>query len=679
MLKLIRSYFNLRLISKNRSEKQDLDYLLSQGAHLKNLFERLDWLSRIIVWIRTPAQIEGLRSQFSEIEVISLRAKYFIQVLNRNENWRTQFYKNLAIIIDETDIFDLLVENQFSMANSFVKDFWQRTRNKIIPQPQFDKNLIRYFTNLFLIPSDADWILQLDEKIIEEIIIQSRSLHPNIFDHYREQFLTAMVYVSTQIQSLGLQPEMRERLSASTHLLEMSFFKIQSFVESYVYSTNQTEQDQFKNLCISLISRCRSDVEEVFQHMNSHGVSLDLVLMTRKIQCHLDRLELLLAIDQNESGKNVLILKLISNLIKESHERSSLLALFSQTTQLLSQKITERNAQTGEHYIAKDNAEYFKILKAAMGGGALTSVTVVVKTLTGALKIVGFVEGFLFSLNYSLSFLTIHFLHFTLATKQPAMTAPALALKLKQTRAKSEFTPMVDEVVKLVRSQFAGIFGNLLFVIPFTLFFAWLSDVIFGSLLFSRAYSIKSFEAHLLYGPSLLFAAFTGVLLWFSGVVTGWADNWYHFNQITKAVRQNRVFYLSLGDEGTAKLTNFFERNFASLIGNISLGFLLGLVPAILQFLGLPIEVRHVTLATGTLAASLYTLGWDFVSQPMFWWAVGGVISIGLMNLSVSFALAFSTAIRATRVSGRQRYMLLKHLQKRLIQRPLSFVLPMKD
>jgi site-specific recombinase len=54
-------------------------------------------------------------------------------------------------------------------------------------------------------------------------------------------------------------------------------------------------------------------------------------------------------------------------------------------------------------------------------------------------------------------------LHWTVATKQPAMTAPALAASLPAGRNASdaEIEAFVDRVAQLIRSQAAGIAGNL--------------------------------------------------------------------------------------------------------------------------------------------------------------------------------------------------------------------------
>ena len=44
-------------------------------------------------------------------------------------------------------------------------------------------------------------------------------------------------------------------------------------------------------------------------------------------------------------------------------------------------------------------------------------------------------------------------------------------------------------------------------------------------------------------------------------------------------------------------------------VANTSLGLMLGLVPPIAAFFGLPLEVRHVTLSTGQIAAALMAGG----------------------------------------------------------------------
>jgi site-specific recombinase len=71
------------------------------------------------------------------------------------------------------------------------------------------------------------------------------------------------------------------------------------------------------------------------------------------------------------------------------------------------------------------------------------------------------IEGILASLNYAASFVVIQIAHFTLATKQPAMTGPALARRLERTHEPGGVEAFVDEAFNLLRSQAASVFGKL--------------------------------------------------------------------------------------------------------------------------------------------------------------------------------------------------------------------------
>jgi len=121
---------------------------------------------------------------------------------------------------------------------------------------------------------------------------------------------------------------------------------------------------------------------------------------------------------------------------------------------------------------------------------------------------------------------------------------------------------------------------------------------------------------------------------------------------------------------------NFLSSEIAGLTANVSLGFMLGSVPVILGFYGLPVEVRHVTLSSGQLAAAVVTLGWGVAATAPFWLAVAGIALIGALNVGVSFALALNVAIGARTGSGVSRGTLYRAVLRRLLTRPLSFLFP---
>ena len=92
-------------------------------------------------------------------------------------------------------------------------------------------------------------------------------------------------------------------------------------------------------------------------------------------------------------------------------------------------------------------------------------------------------------------------------------------------------------------------------------------------------------------------------------------------------------------------------------------------------FLGLPIDVRHVTLSSGMLAfAGAGLRGW--FTTGWFFWALAGVATMFVLNLSVSFFLSLYTASRAYDLERRELAVLGARLLRRFAQRPMDFVLP---
>ncbi len=99
-------------------------------------------------------------------------------------------------------------------------------------------------------------------------------------------------------------------------------------------------------------------------------------------------------------------------------------------------------------------------------------------------------------------------------------------------------------------------------------------------------------------------------------------------------------------------------------------------MPVLLQFFSVPLDVRHVTLSSGQLAIALGALGTDALRESAFWWCVAAIPVIGLLNLGVSFALAFRVALRARNIQVAQRAEIYRAIVRRLRSAPMSFLRP---
>ena len=186
-------------------------------------------------------------------------------------------------------------------------------------------------------------------------------------------------------------------------------------------------------------------------------------------------------------------------------------------------------------------------------------------------------------------------------------------------------------------------------------------------------------QALTLLGPTLLWAGFTGLILFAASMVAGWFENGFVLHRLDSAIRHNPRFTAVLGSARATRLSHFMRENVSGFASNISLGFLLGLIPAFTGFFGFELEARHVTLSTGQLAAAAASLGLDALRLSIFWWCVAAIPLIGALNLSVSFYCAFRLALQAHNVSGVDRARIRVEIWKRWRSHPRSFFVPSND
>jgi site-specific recombinase len=283
------------------------------------------------------------------------------------------------------------------------------------------------------------------------------------------------------------------------------------------------------------------------------------------------------------------------------------------------------------------------------------------------------------SLNYVVAFFAIAALGGALAAKQPAVTAPALASKMAALQTADGLRTLLLEIRHLLRAQAAAVFGNLITVAPTMAAVAVAIFVLSGAPMVRADNAHANLKALSVLGPTPLYAALTGVLLWMSSLCAGFADNWFALRRLREGLAHHRRLVHALGAARTERWSKWLENHVAGITGNISLGILLGMTPVVAQFFGLPVDVRHVTLSAGVLTASAGGLGWSVLASAEFWLALGGVVLIGVMNVGVAFACALTLALRARDVPKRVRRIVFRAVLTRFAAAPRAFLLPEKQ
>jgi site-specific recombinase len=374
--------------------------------------------------------------------------------------------------------------------------------------------------------------------------------------------------------------------------------------------------------------------------------------------------------------KMVTSLRLLRDVIRGRLHDRSLQGLAQNSFRLLAKKIVEWAGKTGEHYVTNDRKEYRQMWFAALGGGLLTVATAAIKMVVTHRGLPPFVEGFLAGLNYAVSFVLLHVFHLVLATKQPSMTGAALAGILHRCRDSSKSDELVSYVQRIVRSQLAAALGNIFAVgagaVVFSLFWKWIFTKPFLPAE-TAEYAVTSMNP--IHSGTIFFAILTGIILWLSSLAGGWIENWAVYHQLPRAIAEHRLGS-SLRPETLARFSESFSQNIAPWGGSIALGFMLGMTPTVGHFFGLPLDVRHVTLSTGTLALGIASRGSDMFGRSVLLWAGLGIVVTFVLNLGVSFFLALHLALRAQDISRSDHLEILRALGRRFRSSPREFFLP---
>jgi site-specific recombinase len=658
----------------------DLTALLNAADAKAALPERHLWLARLMEWLRhAPPPKDGAAAPRTPKPVLRLRQ--LLNVLDQNADYREHVHGMLQAFWREADAAALYADFGFAPRTSLLSEVSGRIWQRLLPRSPETADLAELFELVFD-PADAGWLAALDEATLTRVAWLLAPAEATA--DWRQPMLDAITILVSAVHAAGFAPALRRRMSPALCADEpfRQLTRAADDMRSALQAGDHARALREAHYLRALLDACRRAADSITEHLEEYGVSVDIVFSADQLHARTQRIEQLLECVLSPAPAADLQ-RLLGELLRVQGERRGLRRLLAHQYSMLARQVAERSAETGDHYITRDRAAYRDMLRRAAGGGAVIAGTTFVKFAIGALGLAAFWNGFWAGANYALSFVVIMLLHWTVATKQPAMTAPALAASLgalERAREGEErdaaVSAFVDRVAQLIRSQAAGIFGNLVVCGPLVLGVQWAARAAFGAPLVGPEQAEYVLHSLTLLGPTLFFAAFTGVLLFGSSLIAGWVENWFVFHRLDSAIAWNPRIVALIGAPRAHRWATWWRMNVSGLAANISLGMMLGLVPAILLFFGLPIEVRHVTLSTGQLGAALGALGLPVLNQPAFWWCAAAIAFTGVLNVGVSFWLAFKVALRSRGIRVADRRDIRAAIWRRLRQAPASFVLP---
>lgn len=659
------------------------------GAELPNA-AFAEWLEDLFHWLRERSHLPEQRPQEPTREA---RLRTLLEALEFLPAQRDRLRAGVARLFAGTSAVTLFTDVGLPSRQQFLSEFFDRLARATLPEPRLEDDLAQLVPRLFPNRRAVGWFEdlppELGAKLFDALALpEGAELEPLLRD-----MRDAALLLATRIGHHGLAHDVRSR-SPKTALQDSPFFVLPRAVQELVFDRRPTalhpaprgvESDEAKErsgACRDAMVACRRVIKDVRDSLEHTGVSVDLVYRLDLMRQQLDRLHALLAVlaplPNAAMGAGM---RLVRALVYGGLRDRSVVELFRSSTRLLSRRLVDSAAHSGGYYVTRTRAEWHALLESASGGGVVTAFAALFKFFLTWAGMAPFWEGFFFSLNYAGAFVSMQLLGFTLASRQPAMTAAHLARALGESKSdEAPLEPLAAEVARTVRSQLAATIGNLAVIVPMVVVMDLLFQVTLGRGLLDPATADEIIASnHPLLSGVVPGAMLTGVALWVSSVAGGAVENWAVYQRIPQALASSRLMRAFAGPARAERLAQWLRRHVAGIGGSVALGLQMGMVPAIAGFFGLPLTLPHVSIATGQLAFAGMARGAEGVLRADFLWALAGVGLTGLMNFGVSFALALWVALRARDVGVSGALQLLRAVGRLFRARPLKFFLPPKE
>lgn len=615
-------------------------------------------------WIRCEVQREA-------------QLQFLIKTLKKNKSLTQNLASQLCRWLCSMRLYPLLITNGILSRDGFRREFRSRLYEKINPAVVDVKDLRDIFFLLFNDKNDAEWLNNVPLRYWSSIFkllnrYASEAERERVDSHLRAEGLFAVKMLAIWIAAEEMEPELM-RLDPSLIEADSPFVALQKEVSLWIEARRRNELFDDAHLQV-MFAQSKALIDRLKKKGAAMGSSMEVAYLLERLEQTLTRLAMLMEVFASNRFLPRRILLLAGNLAVASANKHSVSALWKQSVSMLSRSITQNTSDHGEHYITRTKSEYLSMFYSAAGGGVLIALMALFKIYLGSVIEDKVLKGIAEGLNYGIGFTLIFMLHFTVATKQPAMTAARFADFVgKNPQGRAVNMKLAQLLIDVFRSQSIAVLGNVAVAVGIASLVAYGYQHFEGKPLLDQAQIAYQLHAIDPLGGTLWFAAIAGVWLFCAGLISGYVDNRCNYLNMRMRLQNHPLLVKLMSENKRAIFANYMHNNYGSIVGNLGFGMLLGLTGVVGYLLNLPLDIRHIAFSSANVG---YAVMSGDLSWAIFWQSLGFVLLIGIVNLAVSFSLTLSLALRSLGAEVDSWKNIAKCVWQILKQKPLSLILP---
>ncbi len=666
-----------RLLKKNKETSQLLEKQRALVLPLHTPNRSVAFLTELIKQIR-PGRSKNFKEAEKNFEAVLYR-------LSQDKSLLFSVRKSLLSQFLHTNIINALTESGILSSRGFVQELLGKLKHKLLPALQREDDFLYVINKVFYKSHDYIWVQGIDKKLwiqfFEVLGIQINLTEPALI----KQLKQALEVISYRTTTLGLEKEITQQYDNFEEAM-YPFYEQNRLVNRYLEmlqgNAGEDEQTLLLENITEALHNCNQSIQWIKEQRKVYGTSLAQTFVLTRLEQQVERMFIILDVLDRDSAFNTeRFVGYFETVIKNENRKNSLWEFLSENTGYLAYQIAEHGGRTGERYISTTRKEFWRMFRSALGGGIIISFIGILKSLLGKLKLAPFWQGFLYSTNYSLGFILIQETGSTLATKQPAYTANNVAssFDVKKYGGAPDLRNLAITIARVSRTQLASFAGNLLVVFPLTYILAWAFFGATGTKLAEGAGAQQLLnDQKPFHSLALLFACFTGFFLFLSGLIAGYVENHVVYGKIPERIRNSVSLKNNFSEKWQVKIIHYVENNLGALVGNIALGFFLGMAGFLGKTFGIPFDIRHITISAANTAIGFFGLD-HAVSYKELLYTLSGVAGIGFLNFAVSFSLAFYVAVKSRGIRLRDYPEFLGILARYIKKYPTDFFKPNSD
>jgi|GEM_PF-801759 len=480
-----------------------------------------------------------------------------------------------------------------------------------------------------------------------------------------EQLNLSIKALCSKVAAFGLDKDIK----AKYNFIGLDSKPFESLLQK-VNILDKYKKDKVEDL-ISSVSTIESLIIELRKNKNKIGTNFHLTLTTRRILEYAHRIKELLNLKCNISSQEHWK-SLLLEYIEYSKSKNSITIYVRRHSDLVALEIVEHTSNKGEKYIAENRKEYWSFFYKSLFGGGIISVFAFLKIIITSYQFTQLNNALFFSLNYALCFIIVKQLGGIIATKQPAMTASTIAKSIdaKDDLKIDSINSITILVRKVFRSQFVSIIGNFTMALTLACAIMYILQLLNMNDLIEMVrpkYLIKNVVPSI---QLLAFAALAGFYLALSGLISGYIDNKVVASKIAYRIRASKLFLNS------NRLASFVEKKAGALLGNLSLGFLLGSTFLLKNVLPFSVDIRHIAFSSANVGYSIMSYKFDI---KIILLALAGALLIGLVNFLVSFSITLYLALQSRGANIKLINKMLINLLNDFLRNPLCYFIKINN